>query len=257
MRYGVVGDVHANLHALEAVLAALDAAGVDRLLSPGDLVGYGPRPNECVARLRELGALAIAGNHDLMAIGRLPVDRLARLQRETIEWTRDAIDDETRAYLEGLPLDAGADGGVVMAHGALGDPTHYVRDCAAGRAQLGVLAESDPAAEVLLLGHTHQPLACTGRRELPRPDRGAVDLTEGPGPWVLNAGSVGQSRERLPHARAMVLDTKRRSALFLALDYDVAATRRELREVGLPAAACHLAPGRRAALRRRLSRRLS
>lgn len=244
MRYGVVGDVHANLHALEATVAALRAAGAERLLCPGDLVGYGPRPNECVARLRALDVLAVAGNHDLMAIGRLPSGGLRPLQRQTIEWTRDALAADTRAYLAELPLELALDGGVVMTHGALGDPTEYVHDCTLARAQLGLLSERGSDASVLLLGHTHLPLACAVREERPRPDRGEVRLAPGSGPWVVNAGSVGQSREPAPHARGLVLDTDRPSAVFLAVDYDVAATRRELRDAGLPARACHLPPGR-------------
>jgi predicted phosphodiesterase len=254
MRYGVVGDVHANLHALETAVEALRAAGAERLVCPGDLVGYGPRPNECVARLRELDVAAIAGNHDLMAIGRLPVEGLAPLQRTTIEWTRDAIDASTREYLEGLPLELPLGGGVVMTHGALGDPTRYVYDCTLARAQLDALTERHPDARTLLLGHTHLPLACSVRQELPPPDRGEVALDPDHGPWVVNAGSVGQSRERAPHARAMILDTDRAIAGFLALDYDVAATRRELRDAGLPAHACHLSPGTLRRARRRLVR---
>ncbi|MEA2374569.1 MAG: hypothetical protein QOD53_1032 [Thermoleophilaceae bacterium] len=123
MRYGVVSDVHANLHALETVLAALEREGAERILCPGDLVGYGPRPNECVARLREAGALAVAGNHDLMATDRLSAGTLGGLQKQTIEWTRGALDPETRAYLEALPEHATTDDGVVIAHGSLGDPT--------------------------------------------------------------------------------------------------------------------------------------
>jgi predicted phosphodiesterase len=254
MRFGVAGDVHGNIHALEAVLGALESAGCEQLLVPGDLVGYGPRPNECVERLREAGATAIAGNHDLMAIGRLPSAGLPGLQRETIEWTRTELDPGTCAYLEGLPATANPEPGVWMAHGGLDDPTRYVRDDTAARAELAALAERAPEAWLLLLGHTHLPLACAARGEQPAspPDRVALDGDSGA--WVLNAGSVGQSRERRPHARALVLDTGERSARFLTVDYDVAATRRELRAAGLPQHAYHLAPKRLAGWRRLLPR---
>ena len=242
MRYGVVSDVHGNLHALETVLAALERIGAERILCPGDLVGYGPRPNECVARLRAAGALAVAGNHDLMAVDRLDSRRLGPLVSETIEWTRSAIDDETRAYLLRLPERTATDDGITLAHGSLDDPTEYVRDCGRGTAQLTRLTQLEPAAAGLLLGHTHRPLACGRAGALPAHDR--LTLTERDSPWLLNPGSVGQSRERRPWARAMLLDTAAREATFLTLDYDVDATRAELRAAGLPPHAHHLKPGR-------------
>jgi predicted phosphodiesterase len=250
MRFGVVGDVHGNIHALEACLAALGRLGYERLLAPGDVVGYGPRPNECVARLRELDAVAVAGNHDLMAIGRLPARGLPPLQRRTIEWTREAIDAGTRAYLEALPLEAEPEPGLLMTHGGLGDPTRYVHDAALARVELAHLDERGSAARVLLLGHTHRAMACSLHHE--EEPAGTVALVAPP--WVVNAGSVGQSRERRPWARAALIDTDSAEVSFLALDYDLDATRRELRAAGLPPEACHLAPSFSARLRARVAR---
>jgi predicted phosphodiesterase len=239
MRYGVAGDVHGNLHALRTVLEALRDAGVERIVCPGDVVGYGPRPDACVELLVEADALVVAGNHDLMAIGELPIEGTGGIVRRTIEWTRAEISGDTRAWLAGLPLELRTDDGVLVTHGALGDPTRYVRDDTAALGQLGELGERDPSAAGMLIGHTHRPM------ELTAPD----------GRWLLNAGSVGQSREAAPLARALVFDGPAgpSSAKFLALDYDVAATRRELRAAGLPAHACHLAPGRLAHIRRRVA----
>jgi predicted phosphodiesterase len=239
MRYGVAGDVHGNIHALQTVLAALREAGAERIVCPGDVVGYGPRPDACAEVLEDAGALVVAGNHDLMAIGELPTERTGGITRRTIEWTRDAISDHTREWLAALPRELRTDDGVVVTHGAIGDPTRYVRDSARAHAQLAELAERDPDARGLLLGHTHHPMSET-----------AAD-----GRWLLNAGSVGQSREARPVARALVFDSDAGAggATFLALDYDVRATRRELREAGLPAHACHLAPGRLAHVRRRVA----
>jgi putative phosphoesterase len=228
MRYGVVADIHANIHALEAVLAALERRGVERYVCAGDLLGYGPRPNECVERVAGLDAVVVAGNHDLVAIGRLPADGLGPLPARTLEWTASVLAPASRTWLEDLPLRASTDDGIVVAHGSLDDPTEYVRDC-------GVLSGLGRDDRGLILGHTHEPLEC-----------------EADGRRLFNPGSVGQSRERRPVARALVLDGETLEGEFLALDYDVDATRSELRAAGLPAAACHLAPGRIARLRRRL-----
>jgi predicted phosphodiesterase len=239
MRYGVAGDVHGNLPALRAVLDALRAAGAERILCPGDVVGYGPQPDACAEVLADAGALVVAGNHDLMAIGELPVEGTGGIVRQTIEWTRAAISDATREWLAGLPLELRTDDGVVITHGGLGDPTHYVSDEPLAIAQMAELADRDPSARGILVGHTHHPMEHT-----------AAD-----GRWLLNAGSVGQSREAEPVARGLVFEGAAgpASARFLALDYDVRATRRELRAAGLPAHACHLAQGRIAHMRRRVA----
>lgn len=106
MRIGVIADVHANLPGLEAVLGALEGAGVDTYLCAGDLVGYGPWPNECVERVAALPGLCVAGNHDLIATDRLGDDRCEPLARTTLAWTREHLGSYARAYLEALPLSA-------------------------------------------------------------------------------------------------------------------------------------------------------
>lgn len=250
MRYGVISDVHSNLHALEAVLSALERERVDRIICAGDIVGYGPRPNECVERIASLRrpAVVIAGNHDLMAIGQLPADDLGPLPKQTIEWTANVLVPDARSYLETLRESAITDDGVVVAHGSLDDPVEYVFNDTAAHRQLIAVAGRHPDARVLVLGHTHIQRAF-GQDGDRSPD-GEIDL--GDHRWLLNAGSVGQSREREALARALVVDLDRRCAHFLALEYDARATKRELRAAGLPEHACHLAPGRGARVRRKL-----
>ncbi len=238
-RYGVVGDVHGNSDALAAALDAVEAAGVDRIACPGDVVGYGPHPEECIAILASNGALVVAGNHDLMAIGELPLPVAPTLVRVTMDWTRKQIGERTRAWLRRLPLELELEDGVLMTHGGIGDPTRYVRDVDDALAQTAELAARRRQGRGLLVGHTHHPMAFTAPG----------------GRWLLNAGSVGQSRERRPIARAMVFDSAGgpASAEFLELDYDDGHVRRELRAAGLPPYALHLAPGWIAERRRRVA----
>lgn len=244
MRYGLVSDVHANLPALEAVLAALCAEGVEELLCAGDLVGYGPHPDECVARLADAGARCVAGNHDLIALGRLSLQRTDALARRTLEWTRDTISPATREALERLPA-LFAEDGVVMAHGSLDDPQCYVRTGDQAREQLDRLAREHPGKRVLVLGHTHRARAYGARRGVIRlRPRGQVRLAEGE-TLLLNPGSVGQARERRPLARAAVLDLDRGEARLLALRYDHARTVRDLVARGLPPEAAHRRPSLR------------
>ncbi len=256
MRYGLISDVHANLPALEAALAALAGEEVQKLLCAGDLVGYGPHPNECVERLRELGVRCVAGNHDLVAIGRLSLERTDALARRTLEWTRDAISPATREFLTKLPPLV-AEEGLVVTHGAIGDPQEYVRTDTQAQGQLECLAREYPAARILVLGHTHVPRAYAAGPGALRPRPGGRVRLDGSGPFLLNPGSVGQARERLPVARAAVLDLARGEARFLTLRYDHARTVADLVACGLPPRAAHRKPtlrrragALRAALRR-------
>jgi predicted phosphodiesterase len=253
VRYGVLADIHGNLPALEEALARLRRLGVDRYLVAGDLVGYGPFPNECVAAVAELGGTTVAGNHDLIALGRLSDERCIPLARRSLAWTREVLSDDSKAYLDGLPLRAEADG-VVLAHGSLDDPAEYTLRAEQAAAQLARLEREAPNTRVLVLAHTHRRWISNGSSD-GRPRRAAV-LQLGTSPrWVINPGAVGQSRELEVRASFAILDLEALTATFEAVPYDTRRVRDELRRNGLDPRSYHLRPSpvRRA---RRLMRKL-
>jgi predicted phosphodiesterase len=246
VRYAVLADIHANLHALDAVLEAVRSEGVDAYLVAGDLVGYGPFPNECVERVAGLDAACVAGNHDLIVLGQLSDDRCIPLAKTSLAWTRNVLTDDARSYLEGLPrsIDTGP---VVIAHGSLDDPQEYTRTPAQAVDQLARLEREHPQARILVVGHTHRPWACdTAGRE---PDRGRA-LTLAEERLLLNPGAVGQSRELRVRARYLLLDLDQGSAEFKAVRYDTRACRAALVARGLSPRSTHLRPTLRGALRR-------
>src|SRR5439155_14620246 len=150
MRIGVVSDIHSNLTALLTVLD--DMGPVDALWCLGDFVGYGPWPNECVDLLRERGARAIAGNHDLAAIGTIPCDDFNGDAAFAAQWTADALTPDSRAYLESLTPSLEVDG-VTLAHGSPREPVwEYMLSA-------GVAAASFDAirTDLCFVGHTHLP----------------------------------------------------------------------------------------------------
>jgi predicted phosphodiesterase len=256
MRYGVLSDVHGNLHALLAAIDVLERARVERYLCLGDLVGYGAFPNECAQRVAELGAVCVAGNHDLIAVDRLDAAGIGALARTTLTWTRKVLDPDVRRQLAGLPLTVAPEPRIVLTHGSLHDPRRYIRHDAEAAEQLGRLAESYEEARLLLLGHTHIRKVYAERRGAIAGWRRALALPRDER-VLLNPGSVGQSREASPHGRVLVLDTDAWEARFHAVHYDRRACRRALRERGLPERTYHrnpLAPRplmRRAGLRAR------
>jgi predicted phosphodiesterase len=240
VRYGVIADVHGNLDALRVVLAELRRHKVHEFLVAGDLVGYGPHPNECVEEVALLGARCVAGNHDLIVLGELSDHRCIRIARESLRWTSEILNDDARRYLGGLPARMTVDGRIVLAHGSLDDPQEYTTELEAAASQLARVREEAGEDGLLVLGHTHRPLAVGMQRGRLRLDR-AVALPAGE-PVLLNPGAVGQSRELRARARCVVLDLDRGEAQFLALRYDVNACRAALRRAGLAPQGCHLPP---------------
>jgi diadenosine tetraphosphatase ApaH/serine/threonine PP2A family protein phosphatase len=231
MRVAVVSDIHSNLHALEAVLAAIEAEAPDELWCLGDLVGYGARPNECCAAIAERADLCLAGNHDLVVLGTLDMDDFAGEAAAAAQWTRGVLDEEARAFLAPLEPRAKRDS-VALYHGSARDPVwEYVLSDEA--AWWTFQATTEP---LVLVGHSHVPLtisfdgdALTGGVA----DDGAeVDLSDRR--WLLNPGSVGQPRQGDPRAAYLLLDLEAQRATFRRAEYDVERTQREIREAGLP-----------------------
>ena len=229
MRVAVLSDIHANLPALDAVLAAL--GDVDAVWQLGDVVGYGPHPDEVVARLREIGATGVRGNHDAAALGALGVEWFNPAARRAVEWTARRISPETRAWLADLPERAEL-GEMTLVHGSPRDPTwEYVTTTPDARANLAVLV-----TPYCLYGHTHVPAAWReddGQVEALGPSHGSALALDGRR-VLLNPGSVGQPRDGDPRAAFLVLDTEMRRVTWHRVAYPIATTQADIRAAGLP-----------------------
>ena len=229
MRIAILSDIHANLPALEAVLAALGR--VDAVWHLGDVVGYGPHPDEVVARLRELGAVGVRGNHDGTALDLSMAEWFNPDARRAIEWTARRISPATRAWLAGLPERREMDG-LTLVHGSPRDPAwEYIMTTAAATANLDAFATSH-----LLFGHTHVPIAYRddgGRMRTFQPMDGS-SLVLDARRTLANPGSVGQPRDGDPRASALILDTATSSLTWRRVAYPIATTQADIRAVGLP-----------------------
>ena len=233
MRVAVLSDIHANLHALEAVLEAVDADPPDELWCLGDLVGYGPRPNEVTEIVRERARLSLVGNHDLGVLGRLDLEEFTPEAAAVARWTRTVLLDENGAYLESLAPQAKLEGAELF-HASPRDPVwEYVISEETARAALEATV-----APLVLVGHSHVALSVSlADGELSAavaPDGTEAPLTEAR--RLLNPGSVGQPRDGDPRAAWLELDFEARRARFHRVPYDIARTQDELRERDLPEA---------------------
>ncbi len=230
MRIGLISDVHANLQALEAVLAALGEQRVEALWATGDTVGYGADPSDVLALLRERGAVLLQGNHDrAVATGEgleFFNDRAAVAAEKHAQWLSAA----ERDLLGGLPPVKVVER-FTLCHGSLRDPMwEYVTSVPAAAASLA-RAQTPFACH----GHTHIPALFeaegAGLRQL-RPKAGTAYALGAKG--LVNAGSVGQPRDGDARAAYAVLDTVAGTATFYRAAYDVAEAQRRIRARGLP-----------------------
>jgi diadenosine tetraphosphatase ApaH/serine/threonine PP2A family protein phosphatase len=227
----VISDVHANWHALEAVLAEVEREEPDELWCLGDLVGYGPRPNPCCAAVERRAALCLAGNHDLGVLGTLDLDEFAGDAAVAARWTRGVLAEGSRAFLQSLGSSSEREG-VELFHASPRDPVwEYVLSAEAARSALDLTR-----APLVLVGHSHVPLAITLEAEVL--DGGlapsGTESQRGPGRRLLNPGSVGQPRDGDPRAAWLLLDLGAGVASFRRVEYEVERTQAEIRERGLP-----------------------
>jgi predicted phosphodiesterase len=230
MRLAVLSDIHANLAALEAVRDAMPQ--VDEVWVLGDIVGYGPQPNEVISALQEMGARSVMGNHDGAAIGQVDASWFNPDAARAIGWTSEVIDDNARAYLGALP-EVRRDGDLTAVHGSPRDPTwEYITGPDVASANL---ASFD--TRICLHGHTHVPIifrAEEGEVQAVSATPGSP-ITIAEGRLLLNPGSVGQPRDGDPASSFVVIDTEAGTAEFHRVGYDIERTQRLMREVDLPA----------------------
>jgi predicted phosphodiesterase len=249
MRVLVISDVHANLVALEEVLVDAervawgDGRGFDAVWSLGDIVGYGPRPNECIRRLQQFdGHLRVAGNHDWAVLGRIDIDEFNPEARKSVLWTRQQLDSASLAYLERVPdhpIRPASGGDFTITHAS---PRHPVWEYIYNKA---VASENFAYFEsrYCLVGHTHVPriyrsapdpetgrLACTAYAPVEDQDINISDLHR----LILNPGSVGQPRDKDARAAYALLDTERETMHFRRVRYDFEITQSQMRQAGLP-----------------------
>jgi diadenosine tetraphosphatase ApaH/serine/threonine PP2A family protein phosphatase len=231
MRVAVVSDIHSNLQALEAVLTAIDQESPEELWCLGDLVGYGPRPNECCAAIAERADVCLAGNHDLAVRGTIDLSEFHGDAARAARWNRDALTPESQELLDGLEPQGRAHGAALY-HGSARDPIwEYVLSDEAALASLA-LADSP----LVLVGHSHVALQIVASGD--EIDGGlapaGLELELGGLSAVLNPGSVGQPRDGDPRAGWLLLDLEAQRAEFRRVEYDIARTQEEMREAGLP-----------------------
>jgi diadenosine tetraphosphatase ApaH/serine/threonine PP2A family protein phosphatase len=236
MRLLVLTDIHANLTALEASLSAANGKW-DRMVCLGDVVGYGPDPNEVSTRIRELGGVTIRGNHDKAAAELMATDDFNPVAKAAVDWTRSQLSNENMDWLANLPHGPLEAEGVVLVHGAFQDEDEYV--FTPTQALEGLL---DSTLPVTFYGHTHhqggfsyQDSQLEVLQVHPRINetRCALRLEDNKR-YLLNPGSIGQPRDADPRSGFALADLDRQIVEFWRVPYDIDEVQTRMREARLP-----------------------
>ncbi len=231
MRILVISDIHANLTALEAVSS--HAGEIDAAWCLGDLVGYGPDPNECIAAVRQLPNLVcLIGNHDAAALDQIESDSFNPDARLALDWTKRSLTPESIAFLKSLP-DKTVVGPVTLAHGSPRQPVwEYLLDT-----RTATLSFNFFDTPYCLVGHTHLPVLYylpdeSRIAQLIVPDS-SMQLTLAPRA-ILNPGSVGQPRDRDSRAAYAIYDSEQNTWEYCRVHYDIQAVQERMEKAGLP-----------------------
>ena len=232
MRILIISDIHANLAAFKAVLA--DAEGQwDKVWFLGDLIGYGPDPNECVDLLQTLDHIALSGNHDWAVLNKLDITTFNAAARMAITLTRTSITDESRDFLDSLPPMV-VEGQFTLAHASPRQPVwEYILDLDTAAANFDHFK-----TPYCLVGHTHVPVVFALDDEdnavFPIMPDNKNPLLLDDARCIINPGSVGQPRDRDPRAAYALLDLDTLSWQYRRVAYPVHQTQEKMRQVGMP-----------------------
>ncbi len=230
MRYAIVSDIHANLPAWKAVLADLTTLGASRIICLGDVVGYGPQPNEVLASVYRHVDAVVMGNHDAVVCGKLRPSRFNRQARALIEWSAERVSRRGRAFLSTAPLTLRGEG-FVCVHGELGKPAAFNYLVEPNETLPTWEATEEP---LIFVGHSHHAgLFVRGASGTPHPLPPEDFVLEEGKRYIVNVGSVGYPRDGDPRASYCLYDSEEQVVRFRRVAFDYDALRMEIKKAGL------------------------
>ena len=233
MKYGILGDIHSNLSALQAVLQCFERESVETVISVGDVVGYGAAPIECIELVQSVGAHVVKGNHDAACVDEIDIVYFNSYAQDAVNWTKSVLSKEHFDWLSSLPLTIDLEH-CSVAHGTLHKPElfDYIQSTADGDPSLDAMERP-----VCFVGHTHVPVSLVRLRDDPNRTAYtfdyAVDLSE-TRKALINVGSVGQPRDEEPRAAYAIFDSDEQLVQIKRTEYDIEVEAKRIRDAGLP-----------------------
>ena len=226
MPIAIISDIHGNLEALEEVFRYLESRKIEKIYCLGDVVGYGPNPNECVEMVRQHCEIVLMGNHDYAAIGKANVDYFNQYAREAALWTRQALSDKNRQYLQSLPFTHQNDD-MIMVHASPTNPRHWYYVLSQNEAQIEMHAFSQ---SLCFIGHSHAPVIYSVK-DIFKGESFAFEQSQ---KYIVNVGSVGQPRDGDPRSCLAIYDEEARRIDYVRLEYNIKKTHKKIIKAKLP-----------------------
>lgn len=231
MRYGIFADIHSNLEAFEAVIESYQKEKIDAYFCAGDIVGYGANPSECIAKVKEMKAVCVAGNHDWASAEKISTDKFNDDAKEAINWTSAQMNDQEKEFLKRQMLvDHQKD--FIFVHGTLNNPEefNYLVDFYQLAHNLALMDRA-----ICFVGHSHVPRIFIERAQGEvKEHKEFVVNVESKCRYVVNVGSVGQPRDGNPQASYCIFDSTKKTIEIKRIAYDIKAATDKILKAGLP-----------------------
>jgi len=227
MKIAILSDIHSNLEALDAALEYIRGRNIDSIYCLGDIVGYGPNPNECVERIRENCKVALMGNHDYAAVGMADIEYFNDYARASVFWTRDTLSQENMTYLESLPFSYEEET-FLLVHSSPSNPSrwHYILSREIAEIEMDYFKQP-----LCFIGHSHVPVVYSADKSI---SEHHIYLDTDSKKYIINVGSIGQPRDGEPKLCFVVYDTESRELEYVRLYYPVNTTYEKIIKNGLP-----------------------
>jgi len=231
VKYAIISDIHSNYAALEQVLEQIQTEKCDKIVCLGDIVGYGPYPNECVAVVKKYADIVIAGNHDYAAVDLLDLEYFNIYAQKAMVWTRSVLNEESKEYLSALPIQA------------TGTDTFFVHATAISPERWGYILTPQQALinfdcfeqRCCFVGHSHLPVifVSNGKKQ---PDMvyDREKIIEEGKRYIINVGSVGQPRDHSSLAAFGIFDSEKKVYQNIRVSYDVYTTQKAMMSLDFP-----------------------
>jgi putative phosphoesterase len=228
VKIAVISDIHSNLAALTEALNFIRKEQVDKIVCLGDVVGYGPRPNECVELVRENCQICLMGNHDHAVLGLTDTYHFNQYAREAVNWTRRTLTIYNKAYLENLPF-SHHENELLYVHSTPFHPEewHYILSEYEAKQYLNKITQ-----RICFVGHSHIPVIFSDQKGSFYEEETELDYKNSK--YIINVGSIGQPRDGDPRLCFVLLDTESGLLKYVRLEYPVQETYDEILENKLP-----------------------